>query len=290
MNCRVYPIRLTRNSWNIPIYGVHQCSDRCNLVLIPNPENPHYLTLQKISESCQMKNLIERTLITINDFDIFNPNTIIGPLVEPNRIVIPDDSFIMTINFPLSFHVDIHVKSKSKGFTLSELIYTIKISYENIYREEERTSTPLTYNLSKKCIECYNSDLDDLYQEEINKNDDLNCSICFNSIGKGEKLAKLICGHYFHESCIKNWIKYQNLLKSCPLCRSPLKICNNCGNLGHIYYTYYGTIIPHELRGDLSQRNLTNGVYGIYGSDLGDLLLEGLFYDRIHKRLFLSVI
>ncbi len=75
MNCRVYPIRLTRNSWNIPIYGIHQCSDRCNLVLIPNPENPHYLTLQKISESCQMKNLIESTLITINDFDIFNPNT-----------------------------------------------------------------------------------------------------------------------------------------------------------------------------------------------------------------------
>ena len=57
MNCRVYPIRLSRNSWNIPIYGIHKCSEICNLILTPNPENPNYLSLQNIAGICNMENL-----------------------------------------------------------------------------------------------------------------------------------------------------------------------------------------------------------------------------------------
>lgn len=296
MNCRVYPIRLSRNSWNIPIYGIHKCSEICNLILTPNPENPNYLSLQNIAGICNMENLIEKTVVQLSTFNIFSPSGVNGSLVESDRIVIPDNSFKMLIDFPLTSPTEIEVKSTSDGFSLRELIYSIKETYKNIYKEEAATSTPLTYNLRKLCKNCLELDLNDLFQNIKNNTEDRFCSICINSINMGDLYGKLICNHYFHIDCIQEWIKHQdkdwsnNRAKTCPMCRFPMKICDLCGNIGYIEYTYYGTVIPINIRGDNPLRNYTNGVYGIYGSDFDDLYLDGMFYDRIQKRLFLSVI
>lgn len=42
------------------------------------------------------------------------------------------------------------------------------------------------------------------------------CPICLEKYKKKDKVVDLNCGHIFHKSCIKLWIKKNN---SCPHCR-----------------------------------------------------------------------
>lgn len=46
--------------------------------------------------------------------------------------------------------------------------------------------------------------------------DDIMCSICYENIFPCEVLSLLLCGHYFHYNCIKEWRRHNNI---CPLCR-----------------------------------------------------------------------
>ena len=49
------------------------------------------------------------------------------------------------------------------------------------------------------------------------------CSICLEPIEENKEVKKLInCNHYFHKSCILNWILVNS---NCPLCRNKL-LCN----------------------------------------------------------------
>jgi hypothetical protein len=43
------------------------------------------------------------------------------------------------------------------------------------------------------------------------------CSVCLTKGGKA--FCKTECGHYFHITCIKEWLKDNT---TCPLCRHPL--------------------------------------------------------------------
>ena len=43
------------------------------------------------------------------------------------------------------------------------------------------------------------------------------CSICLTSTNKPKCVTK--CGHHFHISCIKQWLKVNH---TCPMCREPL--------------------------------------------------------------------
>ena len=45
------------------------------------------------------------------------------------------------------------------------------------------------------------------------------CSICIEGCNN-ETSSKLSCGHHFHTSCIKEWLKRS---KKCPLCREVCK-------------------------------------------------------------------
>lgn len=45
------------------------------------------------------------------------------------------------------------------------------------------------------------------------------CIICYNDYDDNEEIIKLPCDHYFHKSCILNWLLKKT---SCPLCRFPL--------------------------------------------------------------------
>ena len=57
--------------------------------------------------------------------------------------------------------------------------------------------------------------------ENINKLEEGNryCSICLEDFKIREKVAVLPCIHFFHNNCIKNWIKKQN---TCPICKFEL--------------------------------------------------------------------
>lgn len=49
------------------------------------------------------------------------------------------------------------------------------------------------------------------------------CPICLNDNRENTKIAKLACGHEFHESCVTRWLE-ENLESGCPLCRAPCTI------------------------------------------------------------------
>ena len=43
------------------------------------------------------------------------------------------------------------------------------------------------------------------------------CSICLDTVEKGEEVKRLPCGHVFHAVCIDPWLKEQRAV--CPVCR-----------------------------------------------------------------------
>ena len=47
------------------------------------------------------------------------------------------------------------------------------------------------------------------------------CAICLSEFVEGEKVVPLSCNvqHYFHEQCIKQWIRTKT---QCPLCRAEI--------------------------------------------------------------------
>ncbi len=49
------------------------------------------------------------------------------------------------------------------------------------------------------------------------------CSICFGSLNKNNKIKKLSCSHEYHTDCINTWF---TLNKTCPLCRSVINTCD----------------------------------------------------------------
>ena len=43
------------------------------------------------------------------------------------------------------------------------------------------------------------------------------CSICLDTVEKGEEVKRLPCGHVFHAVCIDPWLSEQRAV--CPVCR-----------------------------------------------------------------------
>ena len=73
------------------------------------------------------------------------------------------------------------------------------------------------------------NDNNDKYNEVINKLEEIElneqfkneeeekCAICLEIFSIGNKISYLPCFHYFHSSCIKNWLKIKN---KCPFCNN----------------------------------------------------------------------
>ena len=55
---------------------------------------------------------------------------------------------------------------------------------------------------------------DDLEDEKV----DAECPICIDEYGLGDMMAKLSCGHCFHQQCIELWLSGPS--KTCPQCRA----------------------------------------------------------------------
>jgi len=290
---RIYPIRTTRNKWNIPLFSCHKCNTNCNIMLITENNSENYFFKENPNYKdgkCSMYDKINKSFIRLTDFDINNPTTEDGILINPDNKVIADNSFKLLIYFPLSYVFEVRINAPEfNGFTLSQLIYSIKNLYEFIYKEEERTSNPQIYNLKKVCSSCGNEDLSKyvLQVQDEKKYISEQCCICYSSYeNKENKAITLKCNHIFHDTCIKEWLQKSG---TCPLCRSTIFECNKCDGTGIIYYTFTGIVIPLEHRGSILNRNRTDGLYGIHSYDLEDLLIENLFYDNQKKQLYMDI-
>ena len=46
--------------------------------------------------------------------------------------------------------------------------------------------------------------------EQFKNEEELKCSICLENFSTNDKISYLPCAHFFHSSCIKNWIRIKN--------------------------------------------------------------------------------
>lgn len=287
---RIYPIRTTRNSWNIPLFCYHRCGDTCRTRLVDDSDNPDQLILMENPDyrdgRCSCENTLERTYIRLTTFFMDNPvGWCSGPLYDPIMKVIPDNTFSITIFYPLSQKFEVTISAPAvDGFTLIELLSSIKMLYEFIYREEELTAPPQLYKLKRVCSICGIKNLSDYVKDSESPIND--CCICYTGYDTEHKAGKLQCEHVFHNECVKEWL---NTSKTCPLCRSHIFTCENCDGLGIVHYDFRCIVIPLERRGSMLNRNRTYGIFGIHSYDLEDLIIERLSYDRLSKRLYMEI-
>jgi hypothetical protein len=254
-------------------------------MLRPNPEFKN--------GKCSSFGKLEKGYVRIRDFDSENPQGVCGSLYEPDMIVIPDNSIKFTITFPLLNPIEIKLESDNpSGFTLAELLTSIKELYSFVYEEEERTAPEVTYNIRQPCPNCSDKNINEyttttrhlgvcpICREEGNEEgeddeDDKNSGWC-----------KLVCTHIFHRVCITNWLKNKN---TCPLCRNNIYSCGDCDGSGDISVMYTGIVIPVERRGYILNRNRTYGMFGIHSFDLEDLIIDKLQYSREKKMLEINI-
>lgn len=313
MSIRVYPIRMTRKEWHIGLYTVHECTLGCNYQLIKDRRLKKFkCMIRQVSQnsSCTRKNNIENTMVSINNFDIRNPCGIFGKLHLANTIVIPHTEFTMILQYPFSTKLKITVNDPlGNGFTLKEVLYAIKLSYQDIYETEERTASNHMYILIRECTKCNVINV----KKKIKENQDPDCapsaqecSICKedlvnNSLNKQPPVLGNVrsvdddeggiiklggCGHIFHENCIDRWIESNG--KTCPLCRATLYNCDSCDGSGYKTIYHEGVVPPIEYRG-IEPRLHTDGLYGIYDCYLEDLYVSGLKYNNNDRELFVSI-
>ena len=190
-------------------------------------DNNFELTLQRNPEFndgfCPKRTKLEKTQIRLASFDKDNPYSNDGPLFKSDEEVISDKAFTVSLYYPFSFIFDIFITS-SEGFTLKELVHSLKILYKFIYEEEERTATPQLFSLKKVCSSCGVKQLGDFVEkaDETDGKIDEECSICYEAI-KSEDSVKLKCKHVFHKECMEQWVKKSG---TCPLCRYNIFLCD----------------------------------------------------------------
>lgn len=288
---RVYPIRTTQKEWEIPLHCYHKCTERCSQIYIRDSNLPGRFILvdnpDYIEEKCPNSDKLERTCVQLSTFDDGNPEGYTGPLHNPNIVIIPDNTITLQLTYPFSNYVEVQLDSpKLEGFTLTGILKALRMIYEYIYEEEERTSTHHTYTIKKDCENCLNKNLSeylDDYNPSLITETNQECSICYTNYTN--TATKLNCNHIFHRECILRWL--ENAF-TCPLCRKRVMPCDIC-NKGEITYNYTGAVIPLEYRGNILNRNTTDGVFGIFGHDIDDLAVEYLQYNRLKKVLHVCI-
>lgn len=286
----VYPLRLTRNYWKIPLYCYHECTILCTTIM-------HYLENGSFSDdsstrTCKSFNKLYPTSIEIHSFNMSQPYGLYGRLYYPDIIVIPDNEFRIQITFPLYHPTDFVVRCEGPT-TLRYLIHLVCSIYRQIYQKEYETATPTPFFVSKKCS-C-RTDMVEYVQSmkipDVNPNstngDVSDCPICYSALDTN--IARLKCGHQFHIECLSQWVE-KGKNQSCPCCRAPVRNCTVCNNTQTITVREEHIVIPTHLRPIHSQeRNTTNGVYGIHTWDIENLRITSLYYNRILKILQVNV-
>jgi hypothetical protein len=292
---RVYPIRTTKKEWDIHIHCKHECNNRCSYVYTRDNSNPNinrFILMNNAdydqeTKKCSMYNKLQRTFVRLSTFDQNNPHGGSGPLYNPNIIVIPDKKFSIIIDYPLSCSVEVII-TEENPFTMRMLIHTVKLLYQYIYDEEEKTSTSRLYRLKKSCTSCENKNILDYIQPaSLEKTWDLSeCPICITNFTDTKNIGVLECGHAYHVDCISKWFENAS---TCPLCRDKVINCNICNGSKYIHHEFVGSVIPLEYRGSILNRNTTDGIFGIFGYDMEDLVIEHMHYNNVKKQLKISI-
>lgn len=285
----VYPLRSSRNYWKIPLYCCHECGSSCqtkftvtnegNIDIIPNP------LYDPITKKCNKYDTLCPATIPIHSYDLQFPVGMEGKLYYPDLVVIPDSSFTIFLNFPFTTNVEVAITSE-QPVTLRELLQLIKMTYIQIYQDEEKTAETTLFTITRSC-KCIDTDLKEKIQQSVFTGlEEGDCSVCYMSLET--EIVQLPCQHLFHKECILGWIE-KGSGSNCPLCRKPIHPCDECKGEQMITTEEEHVVIPVELREVTMNRNTTNGLYGIYSHDLENLYITDIKYNRIMKILQVNI-
>lgn len=221
-------------------------------------------------------------MIEIARYNSLDWNDSTNNTLDPDEIVINRDNITIRFDYPLSSEFLFRYKSKG-GFTRKQLIELIVNQYREIYKKEEETASLLHFNFSMKCSSCKHEEIQEdkiiPYSELDNllTNDEI-CGVCLENYNWDSICKQLPCKHIFHKECIDAWLEKNSI---CPYCREESKthviLCGNCKN-GTIEFNYVGKVLPEKHRQGCINRHRTDGVYGIWGHDIGDLVIENIKY------------
>ena len=294
---RNYPIRTTSNGWRIHMYCKHKCGPHCVNFTYRSVEHPGIIYIRPnpdhVNGKCPRNKKLEKIGIHLASFDPDNTdNMACGPLVDADKIIIPDSIFKIEVTYPLTRKTQIIIAADSEyenGFKLKQIIYLIRTIYKCIYQIEERTATPLTYKVRQPCDACLDvSATKFLKRVYLGENSQQECCICNEIYSKTKKPCKLNCQHIFHRNCIKTWLESGS--NTCPICRQSIVQCKECDNTRVRITEHMNVVVPTEHRGYHQGRNHTDGEFGIYDVDFEDLTLCSMEYRRTTKTLLLQVI
>lgn len=281
--------------YEITLNKIHICDEDCafNIETITVPvksmpgcfslkqtksDNPTYIN-GKCSESGTEE---EIGYLHIASFDKTKNN-----IANPDEIVITDNRYTICFDYPLNGKYDFTF-DKPNGFTRLDVVNNIVDTYKYIYQKEEETASDLTLNFESKCNGCGTMIVEK--SAYVINEEDTNCVICLEAMPKNTVGCKLVCNHIYHKDCIATWLEKH---LRCPLCNeTKLGVaetkCNKCEN-GVITKTFIGKVVPVEMRGSFMNRHETDGIYGIWGHDIGDLGIERLTYNPNNKSLSMSI-
>lgn len=318
-NSRIYPIRTSATqAWNIKLYSSHQCNESCRLAYVSEDypgtsvlfivDNPDY---DHTENKCSKYDTYHPSSIHLSRFKREQPTTVDGDLLFYDQIVIPESSIYLDLSFPFSHSKKIQINAESSlGFSLGELVETIREVYQWAYEKEEQTASEQHFSIQTLCQLCssYSAGDQTRYYSISNSDTDADnekCPICLDVLQNHKAVTK--CNHFYHPQCIQTWVEKDSnndgyndgynddnndnnndKNKKCPLCRAHLLQCDECDGGGWKIENYVGKVVPKSLRG-FTQRNQTDGIFGIYHHDYEDLFLEHMVYHRITKTLHLKI-
>ncbi|KAJ4792334.1 RING/U-box superfamily protein [Rhynchospora pubera] len=90
------------------------------------------------------------------------------------------------------------------------------MSYEELLALEEKMGTVSTALSEEEFANCLKRSL--YHESSPHSIDDVKCSICQEEYENGEEIGVLKCEHWYHVSCIHDWLRQKNW---CPVCKAP---------------------------------------------------------------------
>ena len=223
----------------------------------------------------------QKSCISLHDFNIKSPLSILGKLQYSSQVVIDKGIFNVFIHFPIKKTIEFQIKCLNT--TKNKLVQLIQNIYRYIYDVEEVTATPTEYTYYKKCDKCHD------IQSNFTKIDlkiPSKCVVCLNEMNHDVIMLK--CKHVFHSKCILDWNVYGNG-KTCPVCRKSMFTCQYCNGTQQIKKNGLSVVIPVEHREDPNVRNNTNGLFEIYKYDLEKLMLNSIYLDRTNSKIDINI-
>ena len=140
--------------------------------------------------------------------------------------------FYVTFNYPISLEeiklveIDVNIPDPSENIALDGIQNNI-IDNEyiifNISLNMELIATfinILNQNIVNEDVVVTTDDVNDIKKIELDEMNHYNCSICMDTLKKGDTVLDIECKHIFHSECLTEYLEKYNHI--CPICRTDI--------------------------------------------------------------------